>query len=52
MPGAVSSIDQLEPPVLGFMPIAKGQPTIRKYHGASVFVDHTSDFTYVHMHHN
>ena len=34
------------------MPIAKGQPTLRKYHGASVFVDHASDFTYVHMHHH
>ena len=46
------SIDHLESPVLGFVPIAKGQPTIRKYLGASVFVDHASDFTYVHMHHN
>ena len=46
------SIDQLESPVLGFVPIAKGQPTICKYRGASVFVDHASDFTYVHMHHH
>ena len=52
MPGAVVSIDQLESPVPGFMPIAKGQPTIRKYCGASVIMDHASDFTYVHMHHN
>ena len=49
--GAVVSIDQLESPVPGFVPIAKGQPTIHKYRGASVFVDHASDFTYVHMHH-
>ena len=52
VPGAVVSIDQLESPVPGFIPIAKGQPTIRKYRGASVFVDHASDFTYVHMHHH
>ena len=50
IPGVVVSIDQLESPVPGFMPIAKGQPTVRRYRGASVFVDHASDFTYVHMH--
>ena len=50
IPGAVVSIDQLESPVPGFVPIAKGQPTVRRYRGASVFVDHASDFTYVHMH--
>ena len=50
IPGAVVSIDQLESPVLGFGPIAKGQPTVRKYRGALVFVDHASDFTYVHQH--
>ena len=46
------SIYQLESPVLGFVPIVKGQPTICKYRGASVFMDHANDFTYVHMHHN
>ena len=50
IPGAVVSIDQLESPVPGFLPIAKGQPKVRKYRGASVFVDHARDFTYVHMH--
>ena len=50
VPGAVVSIDQLESPVPGFVPIAKGQPTVRRYRGASVFVDHASDFMYVHMH--
>ena len=34
------------------VPISKGQPTVRKYRGALVFVDHASDFTYVHMHQN
>ena len=52
VPGTVVSIDQLKSPVLGFVPIAKGQPTVRKYRGASVFVDHASDFMYVHMHHH
>ena len=52
IPGAVASIDQLESPVPGFVPIAKGQPTIQKYCGASVFVDHASDFTYIHMHYH
>ena len=28
IPGAVVSIDQLESPVPGFVPIAKGQPTV------------------------
>ena len=50
IPGAVVSIDQLESPLPGFMSIAKGQPTIQKYQSALVFVDHASDFTYVHMH--
>ena len=52
VPGAVVSIDQLESPVPGFEPIAKGQPTVRKYCGVSVFVDHASDFMYVRMHHH
>ena len=52
VPGAVVSIDQLKSPVLRFVPIAKGQPTAHKYCGALVFVDHASDFTYVHMHYH
>ena len=52
IPGAVVIIDQLKSTVLGFVTIVKGQPTIQKYCGASVFVDHTSDFTYVHMHYH
>ena len=52
IPGAKVSIGQLESPVPGFVPIATGQPTIRKYHGASMFVNHASDFTYIHMHYH
>ena len=43
------SIDQLESPVPGFIPIAKGQPTTSHYRGATIFVDHASDFSYVHL---
>ena len=31
VPGAVVSIDQLESPVPGFVPIAKGQPMVQRY---------------------
>ena len=44
------SVDQLESPVPGFVPIARGQPTTNRYRGASVFADHASGFTYVHLH--
>ena len=44
------SVDQLESPVPGFVPIARGQPTTSRYHGASVFADHVTCFTYVHLH--
>ena len=50
IPGAVVSIDQLESPIPGFVLIARGQPTTSCYHGASVFADHASSFTYVHLH--
>ena len=50
VPGAVVSVDQLESPVPGFVPIARGQPTTSRYRGASVFADHASGFTYVHLH--
>ena len=36
IPGTVVSINQLESPVPGFVPIAKGQPTVCKYRGALV----------------
>ena len=36
IPGAVVSIDQLESPIPGFVPIARGQPTTSRYRGASV----------------
>ena len=50
IPGAVVSIDQLESPIPGFVPITRGQPTTCCYCGASVLADHASGFTYVHLH--
>ena len=50
-PGAVVSIDQLESPGPGFIPITKGQPTTSCYRGVTIFVDHVSDFSYVHLNH-
>ena len=49
VPGAVVSVDQLESPISGFIPIVKGQPMTKHYRGATVFIDHTIDFTYVHL---
>ena len=48
IPGTVVSIDQLESPLPGFILITKGKPTVKKYRSASVFMDHVSNFTYVH----
>jgi hypothetical protein len=49
MPGQVVSMDQLISPTPGFVPIHRGLPTNARYEGATVFVDHFSDFTYVHL---
>jgi hypothetical protein len=48
-PGQVVSIDQLISPTEGFVPTHRGTPTTQRYIGATVFVDHFSDFTYVHL---
>jgi hypothetical protein len=47
MPGQVISVDQLESPVPGFIPITKGCPTTQRYVAATVFCDHSSGLTYV-----
>ena len=47
--GEVVSVDQLESTVPGFVPVSKGKPTNQRYVGATVFVDHFSDFTYIHL---
>lgn len=48
-PGEVVSMDQLVSPTSGFVPTHRGNPTVQRYIGATVFVDHYSDFTYVHL---
>jgi hypothetical protein len=48
-PGQVISVDQLVSPTAGFVPIHRGRPSLVRYIGATVFVDHFSDFTYVHL---
>ena len=48
-PGEVISVDQLVSPTPGFVPIHRGNPTKKRYIGATIFVDHFSDFTYCHL---
>ena len=36
-------------PTPGIIPTHKGNPTVTKYVGATMFVDHSFDFTYVHL---
>ena len=47
--GQCVSVDQLISPTPGFVPTHRGKPTNDRYLGATVFVDHYSDFTYVHL---
>lgn len=43
-------MDQLVSPTPGFVPTHRGSPMTQRYIGcATVFVDHLSDFTYVHL---
>ena len=48
-PGQCVSVDQLISPTSGFVPTHRGKPTLQRYKGATIFVDHFSDFTYVHL---
>ena len=47
--GDVVSVDQLESSVAGLVPQVKGILTTRRYTAATVFVDHFSSLTYVHL---
>ena len=40
------SVDKLVSPTLGFVPTHRGTPTTKSYIGATLFVDHFSNFTY------
>jgi GAG-pre-integrase domain len=48
-PGQCVSVDQLESTTLGFFWQLKGRITTAKYRAATIFVDHYSDLTYVHL---
>ena len=48
-PGDDVSTYQLISPTLGFVPTHRGKPTLQRYVGATIFVDHFSDLTYVHL---
>ena len=46
-PGQVVNVDQLINPTPGFIPTHRGIPRTQRYIGATVFVDHLSNFTYI-----
>ena len=48
-PGDCVSIDQMESPVSGLIAQMKGIPTKARYKGATIFVDHYSNMTFVHL---
>jgi hypothetical protein len=48
-PGAVVSVNQLISPTPGFVPTHHRIPTTKRCTGATVFIDHFSDFTYTHL---
>ena len=48
-PGQVVSVDQMESSTQGFIGQLKGIPTTRRYKYATIFVDHYSDLSYVHL---
>ena len=48
-PGAQTSTDQMVSPYGGLIPQMRGRLMKAKYFAATVFVDHYSDYTYVHL---
>jgi hypothetical protein len=48
-PGACVSVDQLESPDTGLIAQLKGIPTTARYKCATVFVDHFSNLTFIHL---
>jgi hypothetical protein len=48
-PGDCVSIDQMISPIPGHMAQMKGIPTRERYNAATIFVDHFSDVTYIHL---
>ena len=43
------SVDQLESPTPGFIGVMRGFVTKRRYTCATIFIDHYSDLSYIHM---
>ena len=50
-PGQNLSDDKLLIPTPGFIPTHRGRPTTQHYVSATVFFEHLSDFTYIHLMH-
>ena len=48
-PGAVVSVDQLESTTHGMIAQLKGKVTHRRYKAATIFVDHYSDASFIHL---
>ena len=48
-PGQCVSVDKMESTTLGFVAQLKGRLTKRRYRVATIFVDHFSDLSYVHL---
>ena len=48
-PGAQTSSDQMISPFGGMVPQIKGRLMKAKYYAATIFVDHFTDYTYVHL---
>jgi hypothetical protein len=48
-PGQMVSVDQLDSSAAGFISQLKGRLTRRRYKAATVFVDHFSRMSYVHL---
>ena len=51
-PGQCVSVDQMESPVPGLIAQLKGIPTRDRYKAATVFVDHYSCLSFVHLQHS
>jgi hypothetical protein len=48
-PGQFVSVDQMETTTPGLIAQIKGIPTRERYHYATIFVDHATDYTFVHL---
>ena len=42
-------IDQFKSTTPGFVPAHRGKPTTKQYVGATVFIDHYREFTYIYL---